>query len=154
MALDKMRAIADRHDVLTVLAEFRNIVKMTFFPDLADLSRFVMEREGGKLTAHRAASGYDVSFDSQGTIQRPPVKETPTEAFKEAERLIECFNGGKETYKITNEKEDHAGDSSHYPRGRDRISISGSRAFIHTVHASPLSKKLYQSQAAIGISGS
>ncbi len=90
--LDKMRAIADRHDLLTVLSEFRNIVKMAFFPDLADLSRSVLEREGIRLTPHRAASGYYVSFEYQGEIRRTPVKETPRDAFKEAERLIEGLN--------------------------------------------------------------
>ena len=94
--LDKMRAIADRHDLLTTLSEFRNIVKMVFFPDLADLSRSVLERDGIRLTPYRAASGYYVSFDYQDTIRRTSMKNTPTEAFKEAERMIERLHSGED----------------------------------------------------------
>jgi hypothetical protein len=88
MDLDMMREIASRYDILTVLAELRNIVKMLFFPDLADLSRLSMEYQEILLTPHRTVEGYVVSFLYQQTIQRTLAKETLTDAFEAAKQLI------------------------------------------------------------------
>jgi hypothetical protein len=93
MDLDKMREIASRYDILTVLAEFRNIVKMLFFPDLADLSRLSMEYQEVLLTPHRTVEGYVVSFSYNETVQRTQAETTLTDAFEAARQLIDRLKG-------------------------------------------------------------
>ena len=93
MDLDMMREIASRYDMLTVLAELRNIVKMLFFPDLADLSRLSMEYQEVLLTPHRTVEGYVVSFIYKRTIQRTLAKETLTDAFEAAKQRIAHLKG-------------------------------------------------------------
>ncbi len=93
MDLSVVREIASRYDILTVLAELRNIVKMLFFPDLADLSRLSMEYQEVLLTPQRTVEGYVVSFSYQQTICRTPAKETLTDAFEAAKQRIAHLKG-------------------------------------------------------------
>jgi len=95
MNLDAMRIIADKYDLLTVLSEYRNLIKMKLFPDLADLSRLVMAYEGALLSPHRTTDGYYVAFVYEDRTYRTDSKTTPTEALQEARQMIHQFKQGE-----------------------------------------------------------
>jgi hypothetical protein len=88
MNLDVMRRIADKYDLLTVLAEYRNIVKLQLFPDLADLSRLTMAYEGALMSPHRTTDGYYVAFIYEDRTYRSASWPTPTEALQEAKGMV------------------------------------------------------------------
>ena len=88
MNLDMMRRIADKYDLLTVLAEYRNIVAMKLFPDVADLDRLIMAYEGALLSPHRTTDGYYVAFIYQDCTYRTENQPTPTEALQEAKAMV------------------------------------------------------------------
>lgn len=96
MDLDKMRRIADKYDLLTVLAEYRNLVKMKLFPDLADLSQLIMKYDGVLLAPHRTTDGYYVAFIHKSIAYRTASKPTPTEALREAESIVRQVKQGGE----------------------------------------------------------
>lgn len=96
MDLDKMRRIADKYDLLTVLAEYRNLVKMVLFPDLANLSRLVMAYEGAILSPHRTTEGYYVAIVYKDRTYRTESKPTPSDALREARQMVHLLKHGAE----------------------------------------------------------
>lgn len=91
MDSDTLVAIVNRYDILTALASIRNIVKMLYFPDSADLTRLVMQYQDVIITPRRDASGYYATFVYHNAVQRTPNKATPKEALGAAEAMIDAF---------------------------------------------------------------
>lgn len=95
MNLEVMRRIADKYDLLTVLAEYRNIVAMKLFPDVANLDRLVMVYEGALLSPHRTVDGYYVAIVYEDRTYRTENKTTPTEALQEARGMVHRLKNGE-----------------------------------------------------------
>lgn len=95
MNLEAMLRIADKYDLLTVLAEYRNIVKLKLFPDLADLSRLIMAYEGALLSPHRTTDGYYVAFIYEDRTYRSENRTTPTDALRAAREMVLQLKNGE-----------------------------------------------------------
>ena len=95
MNLDVMRRIADKYDVLTVLAEYRNIVAMKLFPDVANLDRLVMAYEGALLSPHRTMDGYYVAIVYEDRTYRTESRLTPTDALHIAREMVQQLKHGE-----------------------------------------------------------